>query len=337
MFTNDLNVAGSNLADSLNELMNKNVQKMQQREQLKQMLLGGQQGPSQSLNAGDFLRNLNPQNLIERSAGKTPLNIPQMQQPQLPAVQQPQLPSLAASTESRQDQQQPLRNESAADKKERLAREREERTLKGKRQLQVDKETFPYYDKIKKQAATTDEIDARLDQMEELLNTGKVQSGVTASIFDTLKNLPWFIGRLGGVIEQAFTSNESQIFKKLSQDFLRDAKPYFGSNLSTREVELFLERVPNLMQSTEGKRGVIRNFRALNEYTKAVDDIMEGVIAENGGERPRHLESKVHAKTKKAAEKLRQSFRDSVKMVKKMPGVNFTKQAYEKSKKRQLA
>jgi hypothetical protein len=314
MFTNDLNVAGSNLADSLNELMNKNVQKMQQREQLKQMLFGGQQGQSQSLNASNFLQQQNPQNLIERSAGKTPLQFPsispqQMQQPQLPMAQEPMQEIKKTAGEKTQEA------------KEKIAR-----------QARIDKETFPYYKKLKDQNATTSEVDARLDEMEDLLGTGNVQGGTFIRSMEALSQIP-YVGKLAGAIEQALLTNESQVFKKLSTDFLRDAKPYFGNNLSTREVELFLERVPSLMLSNEGNRAVIRNFRALNDYIKAQDKIMEGVIAENGGERPRHLESKVQARMKNSADNLRRAFRDSAKMIpQKQVRESFTKRAYEKKK-----
>jgi hypothetical protein len=317
---------------NLDALVQNKLQKMQARDLLKNLLSNQQQGhslgndmmslgsvsfnPNQSVTAGDFL-NQQPQNLIERSAGKTPLSLqslfkstptmqPSTQEAQMPQVQQKE--AQFSTTEPDRSWETPTI---------RARRELEEKKSKDKRQLQVDKETLPYYKKMREQSATTSEVDARLDQMEDLLDTGKVQGPTFLSFLDALKGLPYFIGKFGGAIQQAFTSTETQIFKKLSQDFLRDAKPYFGSNMSTTEVELFLERVPNLMQSTEGRRGVIRNFRALNEYTKEIDSIMEGIIAENGGERPRHLESKVQARSKRAAEKLRQSFRDSVKLIKK--------------------
>jgi hypothetical protein len=348
MFTNDLNVAGANLSDSLNELVNKNVQKMQQREMLKQMLIGQPQGQpgmgnytlSQSLNAGDFLRGQNPQNLIERSAGRTPIKLPSiMQDVSQQQVQQaqPQLPALQQQT-----QMTPPQNESPVDKKERLlrereeikaarAREKEERAEKSKKQMQIDKETLPFYKKMKEAAASIPEVDARLDEMEELLDTGNVQ---WFGLLDSLSKAP-YIGPFAGAIEQAFLTTESQVFKKLSTDFLRDAKPYFGSNMSTREVELFLQRVPSLMLSNEGNRALIRNLRSLTEYSKEVDKILEGIIAENGGERPRHLESKLQERLGPATEKLRKSFKQSVKLIPKKQ-VDEDLQALSPNKKKKV-
>lgn len=331
MFNNEIGRAGRGLADSLGDFIDRKFKKAQERDLLKSLLQSQQQGsnttedqsqqgsvslsPRQSVNAADFL-NQRPQNLIEQSLGKTPVSLQSLfksMPSEQPATQKAQLPQV------QQELQMPEEKQDRSWETPAIRARRELEELKGKNAVQsrIDKETLPYYEKIKKQAGTTAEIDARLDQMDELLDTGKVQSGSTVAFLDALKNLPWFVGKFGGVIEQMATSSETQVFKKLSQDFLRDAKPYFGSNLSTREVELFLERVPNLMQSNEGKRAVIRNFRALNEYTKDIDDIMEGIIAENGGERPRHMESKVQARSKKSAGKLRKSFQDSVKLIKK--------------------
>ena len=57
----------------------------------------------------------------------------------------------------------------------------------------------------------------------------------------------------------------------------------------------------------------------MNDYTKEADKALEEVIAENGGERPRHIQSLVANKLKKsgAGENLRKAFRDSVKLIPK--------------------
>lgn len=349
----------SNLSDNLNELVNKNVQKMQQRQMLKQALFNPQQGSnttndllngglgghslSTSLNASDLLQRMGqPQNLIEKAAGRTPVNLPsifgnqepqpmmQQQQPQ----QEPMTMQAARVTAQPEIRKEPIpENESLIDKKERLLRERneikeknarekeervakrerekEERAEKTKRQLHIDKETLPFYKKMKDMAMAIPEVDARLDQMSDLLDTGKVQ---WFGFLDSLSHTP-YIGPFAGAIEQAMTTTESQNFKKLSNDFLRDAKPYFGSNMSTEEVKLFLQRVPSLMLSNEGNRALIRNFRAMNEYAKEVDKILEGIIAENGGERPKDLQAKLQSRIGQPANKLRKSFRESVKLI----------------------
>lgn len=338
---------------ALDSLLQNKMQKMEQHNALKSLLSGQKQrgnpgySLSQSLNAGDFMQQ-GPLDMVMRALGKTNVNLPSFGQPaDRPPVesiqqQQPtQLPMMQAQAQPQEQMQQsnqkPLVSpdfmEAPADRKERLLREKEERALKSKRQIQVDKETFPFYKKIKEQAATTPEVDARLDEMDALLDTGRVQGPTLLAFLDTLKDLPWFLGKFGKVVEAGLLNEETQIFHKLSQDFLRDAKPYFGSNLSTREVELFLERVPSLMQSEGGRRGVIRTMRSLNDYAKAVDKALEDVIAENGGERPRHIESKVSARLKPAADVLRKSFKDSVKLIHK-PSTNFIKQSHEKAQKK---
>lgn len=183
-----------------------------------------------------------------------------------------------------------------------------------KKQERIDKETLPYYKEVKESANAAKESDARLDQMEELLNTGKVQSGNFIGFLESLEGIP-VIGRFAKAIQTASTTTETQIFKKLSNDFVKGAKPLFGSNLSTREVELYLETVPNLLQNEEGQRGVIRNFRSLGNLAKRRDQIMDDIIDENGGERPRHLQSEVSKKLEPDVKKLQNDFRDSVKKI----------------------
>lgn len=324
-----------NLTDILDSLLQNKVNKMQ--PSMNNMMSQGlgshtlEHVPQQQFNARDFMQGGN-QDAITRALGKTPVSLPSIFG--LPV--QKQQPNLESPSRSTHKESAPIIkqvNESSEDRKERLSREKEERALKSKKQIQIDKETFPYYEKIKKASSTIPEVDARLDEMDALLDTGRVQGPTLIAFLDSLKNLPWFIGKFGDVVGKAVTTEETQIFHKLSQDFLRDAKPYFGSNLSTREVELFLERVPSLMQSEGGRRGVIRNFRALNDYAKAIDQALEDIITENGGERPRHLESKVAARVKPAGDKLRKAFRDSVKLIHK-PSENFTAKAYDKAKKK---
>lgn len=332
----------SNLSDNLNELVNRNVQKMQQRESLKNMLFGQQRGSnttndllngglgghtlSTSLNAGDLLQRMGqPQNLIERAIGKTPI--------QFPSIFGNQPEPMAQQQQPQQEMQLPAEIKKPVEAIKKSAGERTEEVKERRaKQARIDNETFPYYKKLKDQYATTSEVDARLDEMEDLLNTGKVQGGNFIRSMEALSQIP-YVGKLAGAIEQALLTNESQVFKKLSTDFLRDAKPYFGSNMSTKEVELFLERVPSLMLSNEGNRAIIRNFRALNDYVKAQDKILEGIIAENGGERPRHLESKVQERMKASAQNLRDAFRDSARLIpQKQVKESFTKRAYEKKK-----
>lgn len=347
----------------LDYLVQNKLQKMHQKDLLKGiMALNHNQGEqyqgntlSQSLHAGDFLKNGQGNN-IERSVGKTPIKLPSIfsatepAQKELPTWQQAEEPKKALSLDEPVIQKPELikkkapLNESAPEKKERLLKEREElkknlaiekedhkakkalekedhkakialaqeqRAEKSKKQMQIDKETLPYYKKMKEMAASIPEVEARLDEMEELLDTGNVQ---WFGFLDSLSRAP-YIGPIAGAIEQAFLTTESALFKKLSTDFLRDAKTYFGSNMSTAEVKLFLERVPSLMLTNEGNRALIRNMKALIEYSKEVDKILEGVIAENGGERPRHLESKVQSRLNPATEKLKKSFRNSVKLI----------------------
>lgn len=173
--------------------------------------------------------------------------------------------------------------------KERLAQKEREMSAKERREL--DKESKVYVDQLYKEGEAARKGDMRLDRMEELVKSGKLANASVSSFVDTL-------GRGLGVLGLSFDatsllSPESQEFKKLSADFLKEAKDIFGARLTDTDVKFFLQTVPSLSQSNEGKLRLINNIRSFNEGARIKKDIAQRIIKENGGKRPIDLESRV--------------------------------------------
>jgi hypothetical protein len=197
-----------------------------------------------------------------------------------------------------QDQEKSIRDEIKENKRE--AREDrkeafEERKLSAAEQRQVDKETLPVFKDINDKAKAAKDSDLRLNRMERLLDKGRVQDNVFIRTLSDLKGNKYF-GDIAAAIGTAISNRDTQEFDKLSTDFIKDAKQFFGSRITDNEVKLFLKTVPALSQTNEGKRRVIRNLRIFNEAAELKQDAMNTIIRENNGKRPVNLEELIDNK-----------------------------------------
>ena len=147
----------------------------------------------------------------------------------------------------------------------------------------------------------------RLDKMETTLEDGDLNSPATVAVLDTISSI--FKLDLHG----AFLTANSQEFIKLSKDFLKDAKKFFGARVTQGEINLFLKTIPNLLQSDEGKLRLIRNMRNFNESKKIKHKAMRDIIKENNGYSPRNLKSLVEKRTEKDTQRLAKEFKKQIK------------------------
>lgn len=177
--------------------------------------------------------------------------------------------------------------------------------LSAREQEKVSEETKPAYEEINKHARAAKENNIRLGRMETLINEGKLDNPIYSSLLDAIGH-----GIFGAGIDlSALQTADSQEFKKLSNDFVKSAKDYFGSRLTDTDLKTFLKTVPNLSQTDEGKRRVINNLRRFNEVALLKRQAANEVINENGGKRPRNFEELVDDKVEKEVDKIAQDFK----------------------------
>jgi hypothetical protein len=120
-------------------------------------------------------------------------------------------------------------------------------------------------------------------------------------LYKTLKNF--------NIDVPALMSADSQEFNKLSKDFLKDAKAVFGNRLTDTDLRTFLETVPELSQSNEGKQRVINNMKAFNDASLAKKQAADEIIGSNNGNRPRNLDRLVDEKTSERLDAIAQEFK----------------------------
>lgn len=195
----------------------------------------------------------------------------------------------------------------------RQVQQREER----KRQHEIDLETKDLYKDVNKSARAAIENSRRLGRMEELVKEGKLSRPGFHNLLSTINK-----GLFGfGLNLHFLESPQSQEFMKLSNEFLKNAREIFGARVTDNEVRVFLQMVPTLSQSDEGKRRVIYNMEAINDAARMRKKAMDDLIAENDGRRPANLESLIDQRIDPQIDALAERFKKgyTVEPAKKEP------------------
>lgn len=255
----------------------------------------------------------------------------QLAQPQLQAPQAQAAAALAPSAEQMQEAPKPApvkvdapmaKGEKSVENIERkiedpsttpaqrvkLQEEKERRLEKfEKAQEKVDKQERPYLDELRLKGKAATETALGLDKMLQLVNTGKLVGPIRGTILETIKQGIPVLGI--GADLFGLTSNETQEFKKIQADMLRNVKDWFGSRITNDEIKRFMDRIPSLNQSDEGKRLVIRDLKLLNQANIARNKAAQEIIEENGGHLPPDLEPRVEKRAKTELDRIANEFK----------------------------
>ena len=137
-----------------------------------------------------------------------------------------------------------------------------------------------------------------LDRLEELQQEGKLD---TPGYVEFLER--------SGLDIPALMNEGSQEFNKITQNFLRDAKSYFGARVSNFEIEQFLKTIPNLSQSPEGRQRVIANLKKLQRGAVEYANTMRDVIRENNNVPPLDLIEQIEERIEPRMDKIAKQFK----------------------------
>ena len=117
-------------------------------------------------------------------------------------------------------------------------------------------------------------------------------------------------GPLAGAAKSLIKSGSPDVeeFEKLSADFVKNAKQYFGSRLTDADLRVFMQTLPTLMQTDAGKKKVIENLSSLNELAQIESKTARSIIRDNGGIPPIDIEQQVKDKIADRADRIAKRF-----------------------------
>jgi hypothetical protein len=215
-----------------------------------------------------------------------------------------------------------------------------------KTQHLANKESSEYLKEVAKGAKSAKESEVRLDKMTRLIERGKLP---TATFYNLLKDLEELSpvkgaaagagigaiaggglnpitgaigGAVGGLISpiasllrsgQRLWNEDQELFEKLSAEFVRDAKSIFGSRITDADLTAFMQMVPTLGNTDQGKRKIIDNLKEFNRAALIKDKIAKELIKSNGGKRPANLQLLVDEVAEPALDKYAEDFRNSLR------------------------
>lgn len=310
--------------------MRKNQQQGQQ-QPLLQQLQGGQDLGQEEQQQGVPVKAQRQPSMIERAL-TTPNEIEQMarnaigaKQPmvlapqmgkngtkkQLQPVQQVLDEQQQIKPQQQEQRQQPMtKTEVMAMRSEQKEREKQERERikaeeKAKKEMtkeqrieqnKIEKDNEPFIEEMRKARNASKYVEPRLLRQEKLIKTGKLPAAATHNFLKFLGSLPHHL--TGSDIDFTFAEGASAVeFEKLSKEYMKFLKDYFGSRVLQIDVENFLKTIPDLSQTDKGKWRVIQNMKAFGAVGKIKSKAMDDIIEENGGVQPRNLERLVEKRT----------------------------------------
>jgi arsenate reductase-like glutaredoxin family protein/molybdenum-dependent DNA-binding transcriptional regulator ModE len=190
-----------------------------------------------------------------------------------------------------------------------LQRQKEFETRQGfAEQREVNRETLPFFQETNKAAKAARDNNTRLQRMNELINSGKLTNPLFYSIL-----------RSTGFDFPALMTADSQEFRKLSTDFLKNAKEVFGSRLTNFDVTTFLQTVPDLALTDEGKKRLITNLENFNNGALLRQQAMNEIIRDNNGRRPANIEELVDERVGPQLDALAEQFAQGTQKSEQQP------------------
>jgi hypothetical protein len=302
---------------------------------MEQFLQSGAGGLSQDGQSGSLQEALQS---ISQQPSKQVINQQETQQ----ASEQQQESDISPEIKAQRDQ---LKKLTPAQRIQQANAQKEARKIAHEEQKLADKETKPYYDAVIKGEKGAKENDLRLDRIENLVNKGSLPNAGLWTFLTKIEDSGTFSpaaaggaigaalgsvvpgagtaigGAIGGVLGSMAAplagaaksiirsgSPDIEEFEKLSADFVKNAKQYFGARLTDADLKAYMQTVPNLMQTDAGKKKVIENLRSINEIARKEAKAARDIIRANNGKRPFDLEQQVQDLISDELDKLAQKF-----------------------------
>ncbi len=117
----------------------------------------------------------------------------------------------------------------------------------------------------------------RYNRLTELNESKKLPEGIGRVIINPNTGEPYAVASLLGLVNK-----ETQDFTKTLNDFLIDAKTYFGGRITNFDLQAFKSRLPSLLNTADGRRLIIEQMKGLQELQTVHDDTLESALKHYG-------------------------------------------------------
>jgi hypothetical protein len=100
----------------------------------------------------------------------------------------------------------------------------------------------------------------RYNRLSTLNNSRKLPEGMGRLVINPGTGEPYAVASLVGLVNK-----ETQDFVKTMNDFMIDAKNYFGSRVTNFDVQAFKSRLPTLLNTADGRRLIIEQMKLMED------------------------------------------------------------------------
>jgi len=170
---------------------------------------------------------------------------------------------------------------------------------------EAHKDTKSYGDNISKSYKSAVDSAKRLERIAVLNEKGSLGVPLFNNLLKTLKK-----GIFGfGLDLTAIMSADAQELDKLSTDFIKNVKDIFGARITDNDIKYFLQTIPTLAQSKDGRTKVIRNLQSFDKAARIKKRAYDEIVKKNDGYRPIDIEIQVQEITEPLLKKLAEEFK----------------------------
>lgn len=173
-----------------------------------------------------------------------------------------------------------------------------EREKLDKRRTTWEKSNEKIYQDLQKSSENLDNIGTMITQLTELNDSGEVSAAGES----------WNVNpATGRLLMPSKANKKTQEYVKTVNQFLRFAKEQFGARVTNFEVEKYLDQLPTLLNSEEGRRAILMQMQLFNDEQKLRNQSHKDVLIQYG------TENIQPSKAMKIAEDLRQKKENEIK------------------------
>lgn len=121
-----------------------------------------------------------------------------------------------------------------------------------------------------------------------------------------------------GLDVPALLNPESQEFNKIVQNYLKDAKSLYGSQVTQYDVEQLLKAVPTLSNSRKGRERVLAALDRYADGELAYQQTVKQIMRENKGVPPLDLQEQVSERIGPKLKQIGKKFKEEIRKIQKM-------------------